>query len=433
MSTPQIAPEPSLEGLSFLWLEITAKCNLECMHCYADAGPQERLFGMLNGDDWLAILREAAGLGCRQVQFIGGEPTLHPGLPRMIRFARAHGYEFIEVYTNATHITDELLRVFVDEGVHLAVSFYSDDPEVHDAITQRRGSFQRTVANLRKIGSAGLPVRTGIIEMQQNRGHGERALRFLAEMGITDAKVDGRRGIGRGATVEIGARANPMAELCGECWKGKLCVTSAGAVYPCVFSRFAQVGTANDGVAALLDGDALASFRRELREYRHSPTSFHDAGCNPTCSPCQPDLYKCVPKPPATLNSGNDEIADCNPSRCAPCAPDYWRDQAPKCTPNSSLRGAPVKLAGRHASCRPTCVPPPDWRKPKPQCAPADPRQSAACNPRCSPPGPWPDQPEPQCVPASGNRRSLQLSSSRAGGAEKASNVAPEKVLPCEG
>jgi MoaA/NifB/PqqE/SkfB family radical SAM enzyme len=377
MSTPQIAPDASLQGLSFLWLEITSKCNLECVHCYADSGPQEQLFGGMNAEDWLEILREAAELGCRQVQFIGGEPTLHPGLPRMIRVAREAGYEFIEVYTNATHITDELLRVFVDEGVHLAVSFYSDVPAVHDAITTRRGSFQRTVANLQKLVSAGLPVRAGIIETEQNRGHGERARRFLEGIGITDAKVDGQRGIGRGATVEIDTRERQMAELCGECWKGKLCVTSAGAVYPCVFSRFEQVGAASDGIAALVDGDALSSFRRELREYS------------------------------AASRGTNDELASCNPDRCSPCTPGSWKDEKPpRCSPECSPASA-QNTESRHAGCKPTCAPPGDWEKPKPE----PPSRSAGCNPRCSPPGPWPDEPEPSCDPTPGSgRRSLPLS-----------------------
>jgi len=27
-----------MNDLSFLWLEITGKCNLTCSHCYADSG-----------------------------------------------------------------------------------------------------------------------------------------------------------------------------------------------------------------------------------------------------------------------------------------------------------------------------------------------------------------------------------------------------------
>ncbi len=30
------------ERLSFIWLELTARCNLECVHCYADSSPERR-------------------------------------------------------------------------------------------------------------------------------------------------------------------------------------------------------------------------------------------------------------------------------------------------------------------------------------------------------------------------------------------------------
>src|SRR5437899_3640125 len=178
------------QDLSFLWLEITPKCNLECIHCYADSGPQQRLFGTMTTEQWLTILLDAASVGCRQVQFIGGEPTLHPDLGRMISFASEHDYTFIEVFTNATRIDDCLLRTFVEHRTHIAVSFYSDDPETHDIITKRRGSFARTVENLDRILSAGLRIRVGIIEMPENSGHAESAKLFLAKMGIRDVRVD---------------------------------------------------------------------------------------------------------------------------------------------------------------------------------------------------------------------------------------------------
>lgn len=77
------------DELDFLWLEITAQCNLSCVHCYADASPSKALYGNLGLEDWLDALRQAANLGCRKVQFIGGEPTLHPDLPKLIASARA--------------------------------------------------------------------------------------------------------------------------------------------------------------------------------------------------------------------------------------------------------------------------------------------------------------------------------------------------------
>jgi MoaA/NifB/PqqE/SkfB family radical SAM enzyme len=297
----------SIHGLSFLWLEITAKCNLECVHCYSDSGPRRQLLGDMALADWLTILRDAASLGCRQAQFIGGEPTLHPDLARMISSASRQGYEFIEVYTNATHIGDQMLQVFIQYGVNVATSFYSDNPETHDTITKRRGSFERTVANLHRLLDAELPVRVGVIEMHENSGHGERARQFLEKVGVTDVKIDLQRGIGRAA--KTAGENDLMGELCGECWRGKLCVTSSGSAYPCVFSRFAEVGSARDGVGLIVNDDRLINFRRALKDYQGSEVSRKKrhgagAGCDPNCAPCEPTVFKCQP--------------GCTPASCAP-------------------------------------------------------------------------------------------------------------------
>jgi len=37
--------------------------------------------------DWQHVIRDAATLGVRMVQFIGGEPTLHPSLPELVGHA----------------------------------------------------------------------------------------------------------------------------------------------------------------------------------------------------------------------------------------------------------------------------------------------------------------------------------------------------------
>lgn len=326
-----ITAPPSLSGLSFLWLEITAKCNLECLHCYADSSPRVDLQGQMKTQDWLTVIRESADLGCRQVQFIGGEPTLHPDLAGMIEFAYACGYTFIEVFTNATILTEKLLQTFLKFNVHVATSFYSDDSEVHDLITKHPGSFDRTVAVMKKLVDVGVPVRAGIIEMEENQGHARQARRFLEALGIHDIKIDFQRGVGRGAHVYS---LEPMSQLCGECWKGKLCITSSGRTYPCVFSRFADMGTVDRGISNIVSDDALLDFRAVLREYRRKKElelmvgdCGPDTRCRPTCSPCGPAEFSepCGPCEPASR--------PCQPAySCAPdtqCVPDV------RCGPNS--------------------------------------------------------------------------------------------------
>lgn len=80
------------DQLSFLWREITGRCQLTCRHCYADSGPRGT-HGSMTGEDWKRVIDEAARLGVGHVQFIGGEPTLHPALPDLVRHARRRGIE----------------------------------------------------------------------------------------------------------------------------------------------------------------------------------------------------------------------------------------------------------------------------------------------------------------------------------------------------
>lgn len=239
--------------------------------------------------DWCKVLRDAATLGCHSVQFIGGEPTLHPELPSLIEFASEEGFTDVEVYTNATTLRPKLLAAFSAHKVRVAISFYSDEAAVHDAITRREGSFDRTVAVVRHMIGEGLRVRAGIVETKMNAGHGERARHLLELIGVTECAIDRQRGIGRGASDS--GQMDPIAELCGACRHGTLCVTATGRAHPCVFSRFVDLGDVRDRqLPAIVAGHPISAFREALQEQmarRERPT----IQCNPlTCSPpfCQP-------------------------------------------------------------------------------------------------------------------------------------------------
>ena len=99
-----------------LWLEVTGRCNLRCVHCYSASGP-EGDHGTMSGADWRRTIEEAAALGAERVQFIGGEPTLHPDLASLVRHALSCGLG-VEVYSNlARPLPSELWELFELSGV----------------------------------------------------------------------------------------------------------------------------------------------------------------------------------------------------------------------------------------------------------------------------------------------------------------------------
>jgi MoaA/NifB/PqqE/SkfB family radical SAM enzyme len=298
--------------LEMVWLELTTRCNLHCRHCYADASAAAPLQGRMALDDWLAVIDEALQLGASAVQFIGGEPTLHPHFRRLLDHVGRANLSVVEVYTNATRLTDEMVGCLKDGGASVAASFYAEEPSVHDAITLRPGSWHRTVAGLERALAAGLPVRIGIIETPENKTQVPRAIAFLERLGIGEIGVDAERGIGRGRRQFADTAGEDFSQLCGRCGQARLCITASGAIYPCVFSRKAPLGDARDGLRAALESAALANFcasvEREQQSRRElgGGNAFCVPGprCAPTtggpCSPdqpqpCRPDIKPCRP------------------------------------------------------------------------------------------------------------------------------------------
>jgi len=246
--------------LSFVWLEITGKCQLECVHCYATSGPTGT-HGTMTADDWRRVIDQAAGIGVGAVQFNGGEPTLHPNLPALVKHALGKGLK-VEIFSNLVQVTPALWDLFSLTGVSLATSYYSDDPGQHAAITGRRGSHARTRANLAEVVRRGIPVRVGVIDLGDAQ-RWEQAVAEIKALGVTDVGADDMRRVGRGGR---GARPS-LDQLCGNCAREVLAIGPDGTARPCVFARWPAMAVGNVRESSLSDimaGSAVADVRRRI-------------------------------------------------------------------------------------------------------------------------------------------------------------------------
>jgi radical SAM protein with 4Fe4S-binding SPASM domain len=251
-------------------------------------------------ENWLEVLKQGAELGCQKVQFIGGEPTLYPHLLQLIAEAKKLGYEFLEVFTNGTVLNDSMFETFCKYDVNLALSVYSSSPSTHDSITTHKGSHTKTIENIKRAVSLNIPVRVGIVEMEENDGQAESTERLLRDIGVESIGTDRLRGIGRGGIVQI--NPNPMKELCGACWQGQLTIDPKGDVFPCVFSRFCKLGHVSEGLASILEKESLHTFRKEIREMDEDMPVIVGCKpgdcrpyCRPSCSPTKDCHPRCMP------------------------------------------------------------------------------------------------------------------------------------------
>lgn len=262
----------TLTKIDRLWLEITGKCQLECVHCYADSGPL-RDHGTMTAADWFGVINDACALGA-SVQFIGGEPTKHPQFFEILGHAIDLGIG-IEVYSNLVTIPPGVWDLFRAPKVSLAFSYYSKHSGPHDAMTGR-SSHAQTRRNAAMAVELGIPIRAGIIDT--GGGHVDGARADLAELGITTVRVDRVRGLGRAGGIDV-------SELCGRCGRGVAAVGPDGDVWPCVMSRWLSVGNVRmSPLPEILAGRAMA---RAVATIPASGPEAAQAICQPhqECSP----------------------------------------------------------------------------------------------------------------------------------------------------
>ncbi len=236
---------------SFLELEITGFCQLKCVHCYAESGPHGGR-GTMTPGDWESVIDQAAVIGVEMVQFIGGEPALDPGLPRLIRHALSNGLR-VYVYSNLVRITPELWELFSQPGMFLGTSWYSADPAMHSQITGSKTSYARTRANIAEAIRRGIAVRAAIVDILPGQDT-EQAAADLRRLGVTDIRVRPSQGIGRGAH---GGPGQDVTELCGNCGLDRAAIMPDGQLVPCAIGRWLGCGNVRDTpLADLLSGPA---------------------------------------------------------------------------------------------------------------------------------------------------------------------------------
>ena len=100
-------------GLFSFDLEITARCNNDCRHCYINlpAGDMEARLKELTLEEIGSIADQAVALGALWVLISGGEPLLRDDFEEIYMLLKRKGL-LVSVFTNATLIRERHIALF---------------------------------------------------------------------------------------------------------------------------------------------------------------------------------------------------------------------------------------------------------------------------------------------------------------------------------
>jgi radical SAM protein with 4Fe4S-binding SPASM domain len=148
--------------LGRLDMELAERCNNNCIHCYINQPADDR--DLKNAEMSFArvveILKEAAGCGCLEVRFTGGDPLLRDDFADIYMAARKLGIT-VGLFTNATLINRKLAELFkrYPPGQPVEVSLYGMGRESYESVSRVPGSFDAAMAGVGLLEQCGIRFR----------------------------------------------------------------------------------------------------------------------------------------------------------------------------------------------------------------------------------------------------------------------------------
>lgn len=160
---------------------VTNRCNLQCEHCYRDAGAA--LDDELSTAEGKALIDSIAIAGFKLLVFSGGEPFLRDDILELTAHAKARGLR--PVYgTNGTLLTrDRIKAIKKAGGAAVAISVHMLDEEQSAAFTGSKSALSRAKQAIKNCTDLGLPVQINTTVFDRNADEIPALCDFARESG----------------------------------------------------------------------------------------------------------------------------------------------------------------------------------------------------------------------------------------------------------
>ncbi|WP_440954906.1 12,18-didecarboxysiroheme deacetylase [Methanosarcina sp. Mfa9] len=135
---------------------MTRRCNLKCVHCYAQAKDVE-FKDELSTEEGKALIDDLAAFGSPVMLFSGGEPTMRKDLPELAAYAREKGMRAV-ISTNGTLIDKNLAKKLKEVGLSYVGISFDGVRETNDKFRGVKGAFDAALEGLHNCQDEGIKV-----------------------------------------------------------------------------------------------------------------------------------------------------------------------------------------------------------------------------------------------------------------------------------
>jgi len=164
-------------------LEITARCNNNCRHCYINLPSNDKKAqeNELSFDEIKKIIDEVVSLGALWCLITGGEPLLRKDFFEIYLYLKKKGL-LVSVFTNGALITRKHIEFFKKYPPRdIEITVYGVTQETYEKITRVPGSFNAFMNGLNLLLEHGIKVRFKAMALRSNVNELSDISRFCRE------------------------------------------------------------------------------------------------------------------------------------------------------------------------------------------------------------------------------------------------------------
>lgn len=236
-------------------VDVSGFCNEHCVHCYI---PDKFKNKAMASDMFRRILEQSRECNVLNITISGGEPMLNPNLLDFVKTCRGDNFS-VNLLSNLTLLTDEMVSEFEKSPLlSIQTSLYSMVPDVHDSITNSRGSFAKTKRAIEVLYEHNIPMQINCPVMKQNKDSYQEVLDWAKSLNIEASSDYMLFGCFDGSGKNLQCRLdlseveevirnekqnqapakehqnnpNSNSSICPVC-SSSICVSHLGDVYPC--------------------------------------------------------------------------------------------------------------------------------------------------------------------------------------------------------
>lgn len=167
--------------LTRIHVDVSGFCNEHCVHCYI---PDKFKNKAMLSEVFEIILEQGRACNVLNITISGGEPMLNPNLLDFVKSCRRDNFS-VNLLSNLTLLTDEMVAEFEKSPLlSVQTSLYSMAPDVHDSITNSRGSFVKTKRAIEVLYEHNIPMQINCPVMRQNKDSYQDVLDWAKSLNI---------------------------------------------------------------------------------------------------------------------------------------------------------------------------------------------------------------------------------------------------------